>query len=145
MGESWGGGVGGVGEFGRGAGRRRRQEEGNSSPVHGNQFSSHALVTYLVSAQPYSPIALLSYQQSQQSVMVEDALVRLGMAAMELSETSCGMEEEERRQFEVWSHFASQLVFFYFLQLINIPSVLTKLRKKVGMGRVGGWKKWGGG
>ena len=71
--------------------------------------------------------------------MVEDALVRLGMAAMELSETSCGMEEEERRQFEVWSHFASQLVFFYFLQLINIPSVLTKLRKKVGMARVGGW------
>ena len=67
------------------------------------------------------------------------------MAAMELSETSCGLEEEERRQFEVWSHFASQLVFFYFLQLINIPSVLTKLRKKVGRGEGGGEGKLGGG
>ena len=64
--------------------------------------------------------------------MVEDVLVRLGMAAMELSETLCGGEEGGRRQFEAWSHFASQLVFFYFLQLIHIPSVLNKLRKKVG-------------
>ena len=54
------------------------------------------------------------------------------MAAMELSETLCGGEEGGRRQFEAWSHFASQLVFFYFLQLIHIPSVLNKLRKKVG-------------
>ena len=64
------------------------------------------------------------------------------MAAMELSETLCGGEEGERRQFEAWSHFASQLVFFYFLQLINIPSVLDKLRKKVGVrecGSVGVW------
>ena len=65
--------------------------------------------------------------------MVEDVLVRLGMAAMELSETLCGGEEGERRQFEAWSHFASQLVFFYFLQLVHIPSVLNKLRKKVGV------------
>ena len=62
---------------------------------------------------------------------------------MELSETLCGGEEGGRRQFEAWSHFASQLVFFYFLQLIHIPSVLNKLRKKVGGGG-GGVGEWEG-
>ena len=64
--------------------------------------------------------------------MVEDALVRLGMVAMEITE---GASEEDERVFEVWSHFASQLVFSYFLQLVSITAVLNKLRSKVATGR----------
>ena len=50
------------------------------------------------------------------------------MVAMEITE---GASEEEERVFEVWSHFASQLVFCYFLQLVSITAVLTSLRSKV--------------
>ena len=72
--------------------------------------------------------AFSSFQQPQLNLMVEDALVRLGVVAMEMSE---GLSVEDQRVFEFWSHFASQLVFFYFLQLVNVVSVLTKLRIKV--------------
>lgn len=61
--------------------------------------------------------------------MVEDALVRLGVVAMELSEKLSSGDDQQL--FEVWSHFASQLVFFYFLQLVNVISLLNKLRSKV--------------
>lgn len=67
--------------------------------------------------------------QLQPSPLVEEALVRLGMVAMEMQERS--MLAQQFQTFEVWSHFASQLVFFHYLQLINITSLLTKLRSKV--------------
>ena len=71
----------------------------------------------------------LNRQQLQPSVLVEETLVRLGMLAMELQERRVLPQETE--MFEVWSHFASQLVFFHYLQLININSLLNKLRAKV--------------
>lgn len=39
--------------------------------------------------------------------------------------------DEEGRVFEAWSHFASQLVYCHFLQLITITTLLEKLRSKV--------------
>lgn len=71
----------------------------------------------------------MNRQQLQPSPLVEEALVRLGMVAMELQEKSVLPQESET--FEVWSHFASQLVFFHYLQLINITSLLNRLRAKV--------------
>lgn len=71
----------------------------------------------------------MNRQQLQPSPLVEEALVRLGLTAMELQERS--MLAQDSQTFEVWSHFASQLVFFHYLQLINITSLLTKLRSKV--------------
>ena len=71
----------------------------------------------------------LNRQQLQPSSVVEEALVRLGMAAMELQERR--VLPEESGMFEVWSHFASQLVFFHYLQLINVTNLLNKLRIKV--------------
>lgn len=68
-------------------------------------------------------------QHLQPSSLVEEALVRLGMMAMEVQEKS--VSTQTFSTFEVWSHFASQLVYFHFLQLINITSLLTKLRSKV--------------
>lgn len=84
----------------------------------------------------------MNRQQLQPSAMVEDALVRLGMVAMEITE---GASEEDERVFEVWSHFASQLVFSYFLQLVSITAVLNKLQGKLShcshrKGR--GWLMW---
>ena len=77
----------------------------------------------------HSPVHhLYSFPQHlQPHVMVEDAVVRLGEIAMLLSETS----SDHQRLFELWSHFASQLVFFYFMQLVNTTSLLNKLRTKV--------------
>ena len=75
----------------------------------------------------------LNRQQLQRSELVEDALVRLCMAALQLSE-SVGSEGDAQfggQAFEAWSHFASQMVFCYFLQLINFTSLLNKLRAKV--------------
>ena len=75
----------------------------------------------------------LNRQQLQRSELVEDALVRLCMAALQLSE-SVGSEGDAQfggQAFEAWSHFASQMVFCYFLQLINFTSLLNKLRVKV--------------
>ena len=69
-------------------------------------------------------------QQLQPSTLVEDGLVKLGLVVMELSER-CREDDLEDQAFEAWSHFASQLVFCYFLQLTNITSLLTKLRTKV--------------
>ena len=66
----------------------------------------------------------------QPCAMVEDALVRLALVAMEIVENVEGEEVEERVR-EVWSQLANKLVFFYFLQLINITSVINLLRQKV--------------
>ena len=64
--------------------------------------------------------------------MVEEALVRLAMVAMEMVESVEGREGEgEERVREVWSQLANKLVFFYFLQLINITSVINQLRRRV--------------
>lgn len=64
--------------------------------------------------------------------MVEDALVQLALIAMEMVESVEGRGEEgEERVREVWSQLANKLVFFYFLQLINITSVINQLRQKV--------------
>lgn len=76
----------------------------------------------------------MNRQQLQPSLLVEEALVRLGMAAMELQERT--VMAQEFQTFEVWSHFASQLVFFHYLQLINITSLLSKLRSKVSAGPI---------
>ena len=75
----------------------------------------------------------LNRQQLQRSELVEDALIRLCMSALQLSE-SVGSEGDAQfggQAFEAWSHFASQMVFCYFLQLINFTSLLNKLRVKV--------------
>lgn len=71
----------------------------------------------------------MNRQSLQPSPLVEQVLIRLGVTAMELQQRS--MLTQNFHTFEVWSHFASQLVFFHYLQLINITSVLTKLRAKV--------------
>ena len=71
----------------------------------------------------------MNRQHLQPSPLVEEVLVRLGMAAMELQERNA--LSQKLQTFEVWSHFASQLVFFHYLQLINITSLLGKLRAKV--------------
>ena len=63
--------------------------------------------------------------------MVEEALVRLAVVAMEMVENVERGEEGEERVREVWSQLANKLVFFYFLQLINITSVINLLRQKV--------------
>lgn len=64
--------------------------------------------------------------------MVEEALVQLALIAMEMVESVEGRGEEgEERVREVWSQLANKLVFFYFLQLINITSVINQLRQKV--------------
>lgn len=63
--------------------------------------------------------------------MVEEALVRLALVAMEMVESVEGGEEGKERVREVWSQLANKLVFFYFLQLINITSVIDLLRQKV--------------
>lgn len=80
----------------------------------------------------------LNRQQLQRSELVEDALIRLCMAALSLSEnTSCVRSREDGQlggqAFEAWSHFASQMVFCYFLQLINFTTLLNKLRVKVSL------------
>ena len=69
----------------------------------------------------------------QPCAMVEEALVRLAMVAMEMVESVEGGDEGEERVREVWSQLANKLVFFYFLQLINITSVINLLRQKVRM------------
>lgn len=58
------------------------------------------------------------------------------MAALDLSEhASCVSNPSDGQfggqAFVAWSHFASQMVFCYFLQLINFTSLLNKLRVKV--------------
>ena len=78
----------------------------------------------------------LNRQQLQRSELVEEALIRLCMAALSLSENArcVGSQSDgefEGQAFEAWSHFASQMVFCYFLQLINFTSLLNKLRVKV--------------
>ena len=80
----------------------------------------------------YTTCMCLSTQQMQPSVMVEQALVQLAMVAMEMVESreERGEEGEERVQ-EIWSQLANKLVFFYFLQLINITSLINQLREKV--------------
>ena len=71
-------------------------------------------------------------QQMQPCLMVEEALVRLALVAMEMVESvEGGGEEGEQRVREVWSQLANKLVFFYFLQLINITSVINQLRARV--------------
>ena len=65
--------------------------------------------------------------------MVEEALVRLAVVAMEMVENVERGDEGEERVREVWSQLANKLVFFYFLQLINITSVINLLRQKVGV------------
>ena len=72
-------------------------------------------------------VLAMNRQQLQPSALVEEALVRLGVTAMQLQEDTVVAQET----FEAWSHFASQLVFFHYLQLINITSLLNKLRTKV--------------
>ena len=72
-------------------------------------------------------VLAMNRQQLQPSALVEEALVRLGVTAMQLQEDRVVAQET----FEAWSHFASQLVFFHYLQLINITSLLNKLRAKV--------------
>ena len=64
--------------------------------------------------------------------MVEQALVQLALVAMEIVESreERGEEVVERVQ-EIWSQLANKLVFFYFLQLINITSLINQLREKV--------------
>lgn len=78
----------------------------------------------------------LNRQQLQRSELVEDALIRLCMAALDLSENASCVSSPSDGQFGgqafvAWSHFASQMVFCYFLQLINFTSLLNKLRVKV--------------
>lgn len=63
------------------------------------------------------------------------------MAALDLSEKmSCVGSQSDRefggQAFEAWSHFASQMVFCYFLQLINFTSLLNKLRVKVRLTKI---------
>ena len=58
--------------------------------------------------------------------------MRLAMVAMEMVES---VEAGEERVREVWSQLANKLVFFYFLQLINITSVINQLRQKVSLKR----------
>ena len=77
---------------------------------------------------------IVHLQQMQPCAMVEEALVRLAMVAMEMVESVEGREEEgEERVREVWSQLANKLVFFYFLQLINITSVINQLRRRVSL------------
>jgi hypothetical protein len=71
----------------------------------------------------------MNRQSLQPSPLVEQVLIKLGVTAMELQQRS--VLTQNSHTFEVWSHFASQLVFFHYLQLINITSLLTKLRTKV--------------
>lgn len=78
-----------------------------------------------------SQCTLTSLQQMQPCAMVEEALVRLAMVAMEMVENVERGDEGEERVREVWSQLANKLVFFYFLQLINITSVINLLRRKV--------------
>ncbi len=74
----------------------------------------------------------LCAQHLQPSAMVEKALVRLAMVAMEMVECGGGGGDEgEARVREIWSQLANKLVFFYFLQLINITSLINRLREKV--------------
>lgn len=77
-------------------------------------------------------VLAMNRQQLQPSPLVEEALVRLGITAMQLQEDT--VLAQQAQTFEVWSHFASQLVFFHYLQLINITSLLGKLRAKVSAG-----------
>ena len=70
-------------------------------------------------------------QQMQPCAMVEEALVCLAMVAMEMVENVERGDDGEERVREVWSQLANKLVFFYFLQLINITSVINLLRQKV--------------
>ena len=51
---------------------------------------------------------------------------------MEMQERS--MFSQQFQMFEVWSHFASQLVFFHYLHLIDITTLLAKLKEKVKCG-----------
>jgi mediator of RNA polymerase II transcription subunit 23 len=75
--------------------------------------------------------------------MVEEALVRLAMVAMEMVESVEGREEEgEERVREVWSQLANKLVFFYFLQLINITSVINQLRRRLSSSRCRKGRSW---
>lgn len=67
----------------------------------------------------------------QPCAMVEEALVRLALVAMEMVENAERGDEGEERVREVWSQLANKLVFFYFLQLINVTSVINLLREKV--------------
>ncbi|XP_064390219.1 mediator of RNA polymerase II transcription subunit 23-like [Halichondria panicea] len=78
--------------------------------------------------------------QPTPSALVEESLVSLGLLAMELSEVSVG--DEEGRVFEAWSHFASQLVYCHFLQLITITTLLEKLRSKLAHKRVRKGRDW---
>lgn len=71
----------------------------------------------------------MNRQQLQPSPLVEEALIRLGMAAMQVQEDT--VLAQKFQTFEVWSHFASQLVFCHYLQLVNITTLLNKLREKV--------------
>jgi len=71
----------------------------------------------------------LTRGQLQPSPLVEASLVRLGVIAMEMQERS--MFSQQFQMFEVWSHFASQLVFFHYLHLIDITTLLGKLKDKV--------------
>lgn len=88
-------------------------------------------------------VLAMNRQQLQPSPLVEEALVRLGMAAMQLQENT--VLAKDLQTFEVWSHFASQLVFFHYLQLINITSLLTRLREKVSVPWGRACTPWGGG
>ena len=77
-------------------------------------------------------VCVCVFQHLQPSAMVEKALVRLAMVAMEMVECGGGGGEDgEGRVHEVWSQLANKLVFFYFLQLINITSLINQLREKV--------------
>ena len=67
--------------------------------------------------------------QLQPSPLIEAALIRLGIVAMEMHEKS--MLAQQFQMFEVWSHFASQLVFFHYLHLIDITNLLGNLKAKV--------------
>ncbi len=77
-------------------------------------------------------VLAMNRQHLQPSSLVEEALVKLGMAAMQLQEDT--VLAQDFQTFEVWSHFASQLVFFHYLQLINITSLISRLREKVSVG-----------
>ena len=79
---------------------------------------------------PLSPVLFLKYRVtkiSQPNQFVEEAIARLGVVAMELSEHN----QEAQRLFEMWNQVANILIFYSYLQLAPLGSVLERLREKV--------------
>ncbi|KAL5478126.1 hypothetical protein EMCRGX_G025007 [Ephydatia muelleri] len=89
------------------------------------------LIYYIViqpnSKDVISSILNLARQTSQPNQFVEEAIARLGVVAMELSEHNL----EAQRLFEVWNQMANILIFYSYLQLAPFGSVLERLREKL--------------